>query len=485
MALQTRIPFADILRHQNYIAGQWLGQGTGETLPVRHKYTQELIAELPMATEAQMEQAMAAAEQGYQVMRKWSAEQRSNLLQTTAQLLEVQREWFAQLIVAEAGKPIEYARGEIQRCLITLRRSAEEALRFAGETVPIDFAAGTGRTALTRRFPIGPIAAIAPFNFPLNLALHKLAPALAVGNSIVMKPSPYAPLTLLAFAKLIEQAGYPAGAVSVLVCDIPVAELMVRDERMKMLSFTGSPKVGWHLKGIAGRKKVTLELGGNAAVIVDETADLAQTAQTVARGAYLYAGQICISTQRIYVLDAVYDDFLPLFVQAIEALHTGDPSEEQTTVGPIIDEQHLSRIAKWVNEARQEGALLLAGGKIIDLERRLYAPTLLTDTRPEMKVVGEEVFGPVAIIERMPDFQAALDATNHSQYGLQAGIFTNQFDHMKQAHEELEVGGVIINSIPGFRVDSMPYGGVKGSGFGREGIRYAMEDMTEPRLLVY
>lgn len=485
MSIHTRIPYAEILQNQNYVAGQWLANGTGEKLPVRHKYTQELIAEIPMATEAHMEEAILAAQRGFAEMRRWSAGQKAEHLHALRDALAEEKAWFAQLIVAEAGKPIGYARGEIERCLITIGEAAAEAMRFAGEAVNVDFAAGTGHTAMTRRFPIGPIAAISPFNFPLNLALHKLAPALAVGNSLVMKPSPYAPLTLLAFARLVERVGYPAGAVNVLVCDIPVAEKMVRDGRLNMLSFTGSPKIGWHLKSIAGRKKVTLELGGNAAVIVDETADLPQTAETVAKGAYLYAGQICISTQRIYVLDAVWDSFIPMLTRAIEQLQTGDPADENTSNGPIIDEQHLSRISKWVNEARQAGARILTGGEIISREQRLYAPTLLTDTRRDMKVVCEEAFGPVAIVERVADFQAAIDAVNDSDYGLQAGVFTNQFDHMKQAHEDLEVGGVMINNIPGFRVDTMPYGGVKGSGFGREGIRYAMEDMTEPRLLVY
>ena len=475
----------EILQSHNYIGGQWLPEGTGQTVVVKDKYDQQIIGEVPIATETQMKMAIRASIEGFEALRRWSAEERSQHLHRLADLLEEKAEAFARLIVAEAGKPIGYARGEISRCLITLRRSAEEVLRFAGEAVPIDFAAGKGRTALTRRFPIGPIAAISPFNFPLNLALHKIAPALAVGNSVVIKPSPYTPLTLLSFAKLVEEAGYPAGALNVVCCDIPVAEKMVRDERLRMLSFTGSPKVGWHLKTLAGKKKVTLELGGNAAVIVDADVDLAETAKVVAQGAYLYAGQICISTQRIYVLEQVYQEFLRLLVEAIEELKVGDPDDETVTIGPIIDAQHLSRIEKWVEEAKASGAQVLTGGKVVDRDSRLYAPTLLTDTSLNMKVVSEEVFGPVAVIEQVADFDAAIRLTNDSQYGLQAGVFTNSFPHMKQAHEELEVGGVIINGIPGFRVDSMPYGGVKNSGFGREGIRYAMEDMTEPRLLVY
>ncbi len=475
----------DLIFPKNFIAGNWIEQGTGQILQVRDKFHQTLLAEVPMATQSQMEEAIVAADKAFETMRTWSAEKRFDQLQLLVKGLEEHQEGFAQLITAEAGKPIEYARGEIRRCLITLRRSAEEVLRFGGEAVPIDFAAGRGRTALTHRFPIGPIAAISPFNFPLNLALHKIAPALAVGNSVVIKPSPYTPLTLLAFAKLIEEAGFPDGAVNVVTCDIPVAEMMVRDPRLKMLSFTGSPKVGWHLKDIAGRKKVTLELGGNAAVIVDESASLEQTAKLVAQGAYLYAGQVCISTQRIYVLESIFDQFTPLLIEEIKGLLTGDPGQENVTVGPVIDENHLLRIDQWVGAAISQGAKLLCGGEILDAEHRLYAPTLLTNTHRDMKVVSEEVFGPVAILESIPTFAAAIRATNDSQYGLQAGVFTNHFDHMKQAHQDLEVGGVMINMVPGFRVDSMPYGGVKASGLGREGIRYAMEDMTEPRLLVY
>ncbi|MEO1585880.1 MAG: aldehyde dehydrogenase family protein [Bacteroidota bacterium] len=468
----------------NYINGQWVKSGT-ELLSVRNKYDQSLLSEVPKASISQMETAIASSQKGFQEMKAWSAGKRSEKLYQLKELLHQEAEFFAQLISAEAGKPIQYARGEIARCQTTLEFAAAEALRFSGEAIPIDFAAGEGRTALTRRFPIGPIAAISPFNFPLNLALHKIAPALAVGCSIVLKPSPYAPLTALAFAGLIEQVGYPAGAVNVLMCDIPVAEKLVRDDRMHMLSFTGSPKVGWHLKEICGKKKVTLELGGNAAVVVDHTAKLEEAAHKIAVGAFLYAGQICISTQRIYVERAIFDRFIPLLVAEIEKIQSGNPADEAILNGPVIDKAHFERIASWVDAAQKEGAKVLTGGKAIEADRFVYAPTLLTATRNEMKVVSEEVFGPVAIVEAVADFDAAIAAVNDSQYGLQAGVFTNSVDHMKQAHNELEVGGLMINNIPGFRVDSMPYGGVKSSGFGREGLRYAMEEMTEPRLLVY
>jgi len=477
--------YENILKSANYINNEWLTDGTGSTLKVVDKFTQETMAEIPLATEAQMEQAIVSAEHSFKSFRKWSAGKKAEYLVKLKDALEAKKEEFAHLIVAEAGKPIGYARAEVARCLVTLETAAREAMTFSGEMVPLDYGAGTGKTAFTKRFPIGPIACISPFNFPLNLALHKIAPALACGCTIVLKPAPQSPLTCLAFAALCEEVGYPAGVINILVCDIPVAEKMVVDPRLKMLSFTGSPQVGWYLKNIAGQKKVALELGGNAAVIVDETSDLKEAATKTANGAFLYAGQICISTQRIYVHEKVYADFKNNLVEAINQLHAGNPEDEKVTVGPIIDKGHFDRINDWVNEAKADGAEILTGGKVAHEDGNVYAPTLLTNTSKGMKVVDEEVFGPVAILEKVASFEEAIERTNDSQFGLQAGVFTNRVDHMKMAHEELEVGGIIINNVPGFRLDSMPYGGVKASGLGREGIRYAMEEMTEPRLMVY
>ncbi|MEM7656151.1 MAG: aldehyde dehydrogenase family protein [Bacteroidota bacterium] len=474
-----------LLSDQHFLNGTWQTGRSSTTLQIQDAYSGELLADILTLSAEQMEAAIQASVEGFQALKSWSAQRKSQALEQLANLLEAQAEAFAQLIAAEAGKPIWYARGEIKRCLLTLRTAAAEALRFGGEVVPLDFAAGEGRQAFTRRFPIGPIAAISPFNFPLNLALHKIAPALAVGCSILLKPSPYAPLSALAFARLVEQTDLPAGAVQVVLADIPEAELMVRDERLKMLSFTGSPGVGWKLKSLAGKKRVCLELGGNAAVYVDESADLATAAKRIALGAYLYAGQICISTQRIYVHEAVRADFQELLLAEIQQLPVGDPADDSVRIGPLIAAVHLKRVQNWVVEAMEEGASCLLGGKVLDEPHLLYAPTLLTDTRPEMNVVAEEVFGPVAILESVPSFEAGLAAINDSRFGLQAGIFTHRLAHLRQAHEQLEVGAVLMNEIPGFRVDSMPYGGAKDSGFGREGICYAMEEMTEPRLLVY
>ncbi|NNF01210.1 MAG: aldehyde dehydrogenase family protein, partial [Bacteroidia bacterium] len=360
-----------------------------------------------------------------------------------------------------------------------------EAIRFSGEMVPLDYGAGEGKTAFTKRYPVGIITCITPFNFPLNLVLHKVAPALACGCAVIVKPAPQSPLCTLALAGLMELAGYPAGVFNAMVCDIPVAEKLVRDDRIEMLSFTGSDKVGWYLKSICGKKKIALELGGNASVIVDSTANIDEAAKKVAVGAYIYAGQVCISTQRIFVEDKVYDQFTEKLITAIDDLGIGDPNDKNVLVGPIIDSSHLERVGAWVNEAKDGGATVLIGGEVSDKEHNVYKPTLLTGANDLMKVSCAEVFGPVAVIEKVRSFEEGVKRSNDSNYGLQTGIYTNRFDRVKYAHEELEVGGVMVNNIPGFRIDSMPYGGIKDSGFGREGIKYAMEEMTEGRLIVY
>ncbi len=488
MSTDTVSPVSTIssfVRHGNLIAGQWTESGDGSHTTVLDKYHGHELAQLPHATAQQMDAAIAAAFAGKGVLQAMSAGQRSDKLLALADLIRDRQEQLARLIVAEAGKPIGYARGEITRCISTVRAAAAEALRFGGEVVPIDHDAGQGRQAFTRRFPVGVIAAITPFNFPLNLVLHKVAPAMAVGCPVVLKPAPQAPLSALALAGMMQEIGWPASTFSVMLCGIPVAEQLVTDARVAMLSFTGSDKVGWHLKSVCGKKKVALELGGNAAVIVDEGVDLAAAARSIAMGANLYAGQTCISTQRIFVVQSVHAELQSLLSSEYDALQCGDPSDPAVSVGPIIDRTHFDRISAWVAEAVRGGAQLLAGGAAADAARHVYQPTLLAGTDHSMKVSCAEVFGPVAVLESVRDVPHAIVRVNQSAYGLQAGVFTNNFAHVKLAHEQLEVGAVIINGIPGFRVDTMPYGGVKDSGLGREGLRYAMEEMTEPRLLVY
>ncbi|MBK9176337.1 MAG: aldehyde dehydrogenase family protein [Flavobacteriales bacterium] len=469
----------------NLINGVWVDEGDGTFNAVIDKYHGTELARIPHATEAQMEEAIAAAYASRDALKKLSAGDRSAKLEALASLIAKHEDELARLIVQEGGKPIGYAKTEIARCITTVCTAAAEALRFGGEVVPMDFGAGVGRTAITKRFPIGVIAAITPFNFPLNLVLHKVAPAMAVGCPVVLKPAPQAPLSALVLGQLIEEIGWPKGAFNVIMCGVPVAEKLVKDERVAMLSFTGSDKVGWHLKNICGKKKVALELGGNASVIVDEGIDLAAIAKTVAAGANLYAGQTCISTQRIYAVKGVFAQFRDLLAKEYSALKAGDPSDASVTVGPIIDKVHFERISTWVDEAVKGGAHVLAGGEPVDAARNIYAATLLTGTKPDMKVTCAEVFGPVAILEEVTDFGGAIDRVNDSSYGLQAGVFTDSVANMKRAHDELEVGGIIINNVPGFRIDPMPYGGIKDSGLGREGVKYAMEEMSEPRLLVF
>lgn len=475
--------FQALLNTSNYIAGNFYDSGKG-LISVMDKFSQELIAELPLADQDQVEIALESAREAAAIFRSWTGPQRRKYLEAVYQLLQNHAETMTHLIVAEAGKPLSYAKGEVSRCLRTIQLAIEEISRFTGETVNVDYDAGEGRTAYTSRVPVGPVACISPFNFPLNLALHKIAPALATGCPVILKPSPYAPLSALSFAALCHEAGYPPGFISVLMADIPEAELIVTDPRTKLFSFTGSPQVGWMLKQKAAQKRVILELGGNAATIIEETADLDLAARRCAIGSYLYAGQICISTQRIYVQDSIAEDFKERLLKEISLLQVGDPHKGETLVGPLIDSVHLQRIHEWVQEAIDAGAKLLCGGEILDAQHNLYPPTLLENVPLNQKLIQEEVFGPVAVLDHFSDIDEAIQKVNDTRFGLQAGLFTNRLDHVQKAHVEIEVAGLIVNDIPGFRVDGMPYGGVKDSGLGREGIKYAMEDMTEPRLLV-
>ena len=475
----------DILQAKSFINNEWIGHSTTNILVVKNKYDQNIIATIPEADASEVQFAIANSTQAFQSYSKLTSEQRKELLLKLREGLILEKEKFINLIVLEAGKPIDYARAEVERSIGVLQMAAEEATRIAGEVIPMDFAHGVGKCASTKKFPIGPILAISPFNFPLNLVMHKVAPALAVGCTVILKPSPYTPLTALALATLAKKVGMPAGVLNVVICRNEEAELMLTDDRLKMLSFTGSDKVGWVLKSKAGKKKVILELGGNASVIVDRSSNIDEAAKAVALGAYLNSGQICISTQRIFVDSGVFDEFIEKFKAHANDLKVGNPSQEGVIVSSLIDRAHLDRLVSWINEAKEGGAEILMGGDIVDLDRNVLAPTLITNTKEEMKIVSEEAFGPIAVIEKVQYFDEVIRVINRSRYGLQAGLFTNQISQMKYAHEHLEVGALIVNGIPGFRIDSMPYGGVKDSGLGREGIRYAMEEMLEPRLIVY
>jgi glyceraldehyde-3-phosphate dehydrogenase (NADP+) len=475
----------DVLQAKSFINNEWVGHSTTNVLMVKNKFDQSPLATVAYADASEVQFAIANSVQAFQSYSKLSSAERRDFLLKLREGLHQEKDKFINLIVSEAGKPADYARQEVERALFQLQAAADEALRVGGEVIPMDFGLGKGRVAHTKNYPLGPVLAISPFNFPLNLAMHKIAPALAAGCTVILKPSPFTPLTALALASLCKRVGLPAGVLNVVICQNEEASIMLKDERLKMLSFTGSAEVGWQLKSQAGKKKVILELGGNAAVIVDRSANLDEAAKAIAMSAYNYSGQVCISVQRIYVDHTVFDQFLEKFKHEVSELKIGNPSEEGTVIGPLIDRVHVNRVDSWVADAKARGAEVLIGGHILDLENNLYAPTLLTNTQADMKIVSEEAFGPVAIIEKVQYFDEVIREVNRSRYGLQAGLFTNQISQMKYAGENLEVGALIINGVPGFRIDTMPYGGVKDSGLGREGIRYAMAEMMEPRLIVY
>lgn len=463
-----------------FIAHEW--RRTATTVPVLNPFTGERVADVCQADHAEAEAAIAAAASAFHSMRRLSSHARSQALATLASQLTTRQEEFAKTITAESGKPITDARREVNRAIQTLLIAAEEAKRIPGEVLPLDWTPGMeSYLGLTRRVPIGPILGIAPFNFPLNLVVHKLAPALAAGNSIVIKPAPQTPLTALLLGELILQTDLPPGAVNILPCPNTVAEQMVADARFKLLSFTGSAAVGWMLKSKCGKKKVVLELGGNAGVIVEPDADLDLAAQRCVAGGYAFSGQTCISVQRVYVHADIYERFLHKLITGVRALRSGDPSDDGTVVGPVIDQGAARRIEEWMREAVAQGARINAGGA---RSGALLEPTVLTDVTPSMKVSCQELFGPLLTVTPYTRFDDALASLNDSEYGLQAGVFTQDVNRIFQAYRELEVGAVLANEIPTFRADHMPYGGVKDSGLGREGVRYAIEDMTELKLLV-
>jgi glyceraldehyde-3-phosphate dehydrogenase (NADP+) len=460
--------------------GQWLSEG--ERLEVRSPFDQHLVGATFRPQTSHLEMAIQAAVQAFEVTRKLPSYERQRILRSVAQGIIDRREEFARTIALEAGKPLRTARAEVERAIFTFSIASEESTRIYGQWLPMDLQAfAAGRWAMVRRFPLGAIAAITPFNFPLNLVAHKWAPALAAGCTLVHKPASQTPLSSLLLAELVEQAGWPAGALNVLPLSSRDAELLVADERLKMLSFTGSAAVGWDLKKKAGKKRVTLELGGNAGVLIHHDADLEYASERCAAGGFSYAGQSCISVQRIFVHSSVMEGFLAAFVPRVQKLRMGDPLEEATEVGPMISEADARRAEEWINEAIAVGAQLLCGGK---RNGPLLEPTVLTGTRPEQRVNCREVFAPVVTVESYGDFGEAVRRVNDSPYGLQAGVFTRDAKLLLHAYEELEVGGVIAGDVPTFRIDHMPYGGVKDSGLGREGLRYALEEMTEQKILV-
>lgn len=466
--------------HGFLVNGEWLTEG--HPLEVRSPYNQSVFGTTFRPQASHIETAIQAAVRAFDITRKLPSFERQRVLRVIAEGITDRREEFATTIAQEAGKPIKTARSEVERAIFTFTIAAEESTRISGEWLPMDLQAFTvGRWALVRRFPLGPIAAITPFNFPLNLVAHKWAPAIAAGCTIVHKPASQTPLSSLLLAGLVQKAGWPAGGLNVLPLAARDAELVVADDRLKKLTFTGSAAVGWDLKKKAGKKRVTLELGGNAGVIIHHDADLESAASRCVYGGFSYAGQSCISVQRILVQEIVMDKFLSEFVPGVQKLKIGDPMDEATDVGPMISEADARRAEEWVHEATEDGARILCGGK---RQGSLMEPTVLTGTRPIQRINCEEIFAPVVTVDPYTDFDEAIRRVNDSHYGLQAGVFTRDAKLLFAAYEALEVGGVIAGDVPTFRIDHMPYGGVKDSGLGREGLRYAIEEMTEQKLLV-
>jgi acyl-CoA reductase-like NAD-dependent aldehyde dehydrogenase len=463
-----------------YVGGEWR---TGEgTRAVTNPYDGSPVAEVGVPTDRDVEDAVARAAEAFRQSRTLPTHARAEALVHISRRIAERTAELAELVTREGGKPIKWSTVEVTRAVSTFRWAAEECRRWGGEFLRLDTDPALGsRGAILRRFPRGPVLGITPFNFPVNLVAHKVAPALAVGCPIVVKPAGATPLGALALAELFDETDLPKGMLSVLPISADRAERLVRDPRFRKVSFTGSSAVGWRLKGLDPRKHVTLELGGNAGVIVHSDADLDHAAQRVAVGGYYQAGQSCIAVQRVLVQSEVYDAFMARLVKQVESLKVGDPMDPTVDVGPLIDPGALDRVDAWVREAVEQGAEVVTGGR---REDPFYYPTILTRTTPEMKVRCEEVFGPVITVQRYQTFEEALAEVNASPYGLQAGVFTSSIERIMLAHRELQVGGVIVNDVSAFRADQMPYGGSKDSGYGREGLRYAMEGMTEPRLLV-
>ena len=469
------------MKEQKFIiGGEWR---TGDaTTTVLDPYTNSDLAQLHLAGKENIEESILSAQKAFTITSQYSGFERSEILHSIVSQLKSKKEDFARCITAEAGKPIVFSRAEVDRAIITFEIAAEETKRIYGETIPLDISKGTkGKQGIVNSFPIGIILCISPFNFPLNLVAHKIAPAIATGNSFILKPAPQSPLTSLLLGEVLMNSGLEKSTINILPTSNDLAEMLVRDERIAMVSFTGSAKVGWMLKSKAGKKKVVLELGGNASAIIDSSADIAHAVKRCVIGAFGYAGQVCIKVQRILVHESVFEQFQHQIVEEAKKVKMGDPSDESNILGPMISEMEAQRVESWVNEAEKEGATILIGGT---RNGKFYSPTVMTNVHSSMKICSEEIFGPVVTLEKYSHVNEAISIVNESKYGLQAGLFSNNFATIQHIYKHLSVGGLIVNDFPTFRVDNMPYGGIKDSGFGREGVRYAMEEMMEKKLLV-
>ena len=465
---------------QMYCAGMFMT--SAHVLNVKNPYDNTKVAQTFLAGEPELEMAIREAQNIASELAEIPSYKRFNILKQISEELMAMRQRFAELITFESGKPIRYALSEVDRSIQTFSVAAEESKRLPSEHIQVDWTpAGVGKEGILRYFPIGIVAGISPFNFPLNLAVHKIAPAIASGCPIILKPSSLTPLSTLMLAQIIDRTVLPKGAVSILPMDRQTGNKLVTDKRISLLSFTGSPEVGWKMKNNAGKKKVVLELGGNAGVIISHGADLEAASTKCVVGGFAYSGQVCIHTQRIYVLENLFEEFTEKFIEKIKTLKPGNPIDPNTDITVMIDEANAIRVENWIIEAVNGGAEILAGGK---RDGSFMQPTLITGSHEDMLVCAAEVFGPVVVIEKVKDFAEAINRINSGRFGLQAGVFTDSISEMNLAFNKLHVGGVIINDVPTFRVDHTPYGGIKDSGLGREGIKYAILDMMEPKLMV-
>lgn len=463
-----------------FVGGDW--EVSDDQLTVHEAGGGPPVTSTYRASKEQYERAVAAAVEAFESTRKMASFERGEILRSIAEGILRERDELARLLALEAGKPLRDSRTEVERTALAFRISAEEAERIGGEVMPLDLIeTARGRWGITRHMPLGPVAAITPFNVPLSLAAHKLGPAIAAGNTIVLKPPSQVPGTLLGLARIIEKSGVVPGSVSVMPMSRDLGNRMVEDPRFRLLTFTGSSSAGWGMRARAGTKKVALELGGNAGLIVDETADAHHAAERTVRGAFKHAGQLCISVQRIFVHRTKMDEFVDPLVEGAAALRVGHPLEESVDLGPMITKSAADEFMEWLAEAESLGGKILEGG---ERDGAYVRPTVVVDVPREARLCAEEAFAPVVVLTPFDEFDEAVAAVNDSDYGLQAGVFTNDFQRAWAAFEDLDVGGIVVNDIPTFRVDNMPYGGNKSSGLGREGIKFALEHMTELRLMV-
>ncbi|MGI8787183.1 MAG: aldehyde dehydrogenase family protein [Pyrinomonadaceae bacterium] len=462
------------------IGGEW--REASEIFAVNNPYNGETLCEIFSANETETQEAIALAEEASKKMRRLARFEIAKGLRRIADGIERRKKEFAEIIAEESAKPITLARGEVERGIATFAWAAGEAERFAGEVVPVDTqASGKNKTAHTQKIPRGVIYGITPFNFPLNLVGHKVAPALASGNAIIIKPSQRTPLTSLLLGEVFLESGLPKSALQIVPMDVKYIDAVYADERVKMISFTGSAEVGWNIKAQANKKMVTLELGGNAPVIIDESADIEKSLDRTTMGAFAYSGQVCISVQRVYIHEKIFDEWTEKFIKKANDLKKGNPLDETVQLSAMITEEAAQKAQSRIKEAKENGAKILCGG---ERNGAMLDATIVTNTSAEMRVVSDEIFAPVAVVEKFSNFEEAVEQSNQTEYGLQAGVFTQDLQRANYAADNLEYGGVLINDVPTFRVDNMPYGGVKASGFGREGVHYAMEEMSETRLIV-